>query len=206
MLIVSPNQEFSFTYQAYDQVSSLFVKFTLYDVSSGVPVLLTTVTATYASLGAYIGGYTAISGKTYLVIGLVYTDNTYTSIDTNRSPMCGVWQSADAGPNFFGFAYGAYDQAAGLFPRATIYDVSTGSPVFSSFVIPVYAIAGIYFGSMDGVLGKTYQAITAVYTDNGYTTSDLNRSPGVDSFDCFVGSGGGGGVFIQRAVLTGHNL
>lgn len=207
MEIVAAAQLFSFNYTAYDQPSNLFISFSIYDVSSGSAVFLTRVNGVYAAFGSYMGGYTAQLGKTYLVIGVVYTDGTYTTPDTSRSPTANLYQASNGTITFLPFVYPSYDQATGLSARGAVYDVSSGSPVFVQNQAMSYVAFGVYFGAFTGTTGKTYNILGVIYTSGSFSTVDLTRAPSSDEFDCITFSGG---VTIYNslvnATLTGQNL
>lgn len=76
---------FNINYPSYDLNTGLFVRASVYDVS-GAPSLLGTVNLSHVASGVYSGSYTASAGVVYLVISLVYTDGTYSTVDTTRAP------------------------------------------------------------------------------------------------------------------------
>ena len=205
MEIIAGGQPFSFNYAAYDQSTALFVAFNIYDVSTGTSVFLSQVISTYSAFGIYMGGYSPQPGKSYLIIGVVYTDNTYATPNLNYSPSAEFYQVPASGVTFLPFGYGTYDQNAAIFVKASVYDMSTGSPVFVQAVSTAYVAFGVYFGHFTGTLGKTYQIAEIVYTDNTYTTVDTSRSPGCDDFDCIALTAGTVNNYFQ-ATLIGQSL
>lgn len=181
MNIVQTNQIFSFNYTDYNQSPDLFVAFNIYDATTGTPVFIEKVIADYSANGAYIGSYDPASDKTYLVIGVVYTTDTYTVVDTTRPATSAVFQVAQNGVViFFGFTYTAYDQAANLDLHTSLYAVTTGVPVFQQTLPISYVAFGVYFGSFTGVLGNSYQVISVAYDG---ASPDYTRAPSCDEFD-----------------------
>lgn len=182
------SSNFSFNYTAYDQSPSLFVAFSIYDVSTGSANFLTKVVATYSATGAYMADYLGVSGKTYLVIGIVYTSNTYSTPDASRSPSAETFQVFGGVVTFLGVAYAAYDQSAILNVQGAVYDMTTGSPVLIQTIAMTEVAFGVYFGSFTGTIGETYQITQVVYTDNTFVTPNYLYAPGCDAFDCITGS------------------
>ncbi len=204
MELIPQGLPFSFNYTAYDLDASLFVGFSLYDVTTGTPVFIQNVTGVYSANGSYVGSFTSLPGKTYLIIGVVYTSDTYATVDTTRGPTCKVYQAAAAEILMSGFAYGAFSQANGLFLQARIYDMTTGAPVFVQTQTMAHVAFGVYFGSFTGEIGHCYQIVQAVYTDNTYETVNTNWPPSTDDFISFVFSN-----FVNafnEATLTGQLL
>lgn len=81
------------------------------------------------------------------------------------------------------FNYATFDEVSGLYVAGSIYDISTGSPVFVSKVGMTNQASGIYVGSFTPVAGHFYLVICAVYTDAGFTTPDTTRAPGATNYD-----------------------
>lgn len=69
-----------FEYTAEDSNTGLNVAMKTYDTSSGSPVFVSTVAMVHVVNGTYLGYFTPVLGKTYLVNKTVYTDNTYTAL------------------------------------------------------------------------------------------------------------------------------
>lgn len=198
MQLVQVNEVFSFNYTAYDQADDLYVAFQIYDISSDTPVFLDQVQATYSAFGSYLGNYTAAINKSYGVIGLVYTDNTYSTVDTSRAPSADVFQTFGNSVLYLPFLYSAFDQAGSLYVRASIYNMTSGSPSLAATANMTEIDFGVYFGSYVGTSLNTYAVIGVVYTSNSYATPDYNYAPSSDSFDC-IQSGLG---VIGAAYLT----
>lgn len=177
---------FSFNYTAYDQNDSLLVSFSVYDLSGSNPALLGTVVGVYAGFGVYTGQFVGVPGKTYLVIGAVYMDNSYTIPDPDRSPGADCFQMVSGSVVLLAFNYAAYDQASDLNIRATVYDNTTGTPVSVGTVEMPFVAIGVYAAKFTGQLGKNYIIASVVYTDNTFATVDPNRAPGCDNFDCIT--------------------
>ena len=204
MRLIKPLQEFSFSYPAYDQNASLFVAFNIYNVSTGVPVFVSKVIATYTAYGAYLASYVPGSGQTFLIIGVAYTDNTYSTVDTTRAPSCDTWQTTDTVNYFFNFVYGAYDQNTSLYALAKIYQVVADVPTFVGSYAMTHIAFGVYYANFSGTNGITYQAVQMIFLDSGYTTPDPNRSPNVDEYDAFNISTYS--LLVSEAALTGQSL
>lgn len=203
MKFIEPGQPFSFCYQAFDQVTDLFVQARVYDVSTGTPVLLDTVIMQSAGIGLYTGSYPAQSLTSYLVIALVYTSDLYTVIDTNRAPWAECYKSTDAPTSFMLFNYGAFDQYTGMDVAANIFDITTGDPVFVTQTPMSEVYAGVYFGSSNGNVPHCYAVNTSVYTDGTYTVVDTDRPSGSDVFELLEP-----GVifnFTPELILTGQS-
>jgi len=82
----------------------------------------------------------------------------------------------------FSFNYSTYDQAAGLFVAARIYNVTSGVPIFDSQVAMAELQDGVYSGQFTGLYGQSYLVISAVYLDGTYTTLDTSRAPAAECF------------------------
>ncbi len=205
MRIVTSTQKFAFNYTAYDQSPSLYVAFSIYNVTTGSAVFVQKVNATYAGFGSYTGTFTGLLSATYLIIGVVYTDNTYSTPDTSRPPTADTYQVVSGGITYFAFAYATYDQATGLSIQGTVYDVTTGSPVLSSNPSFTYVAFGVYFATFTASLGHTYDALGIVYTDGTFVTPDNTRAPSSDEFDSFT-AGGGTTFILPTATLVGQSL
>lgn len=173
---------FQFNYPAASLDNSLFVRATIFDISDGLATEVDTVDLDFTAIGTYSGSYTAASGKTYLVVALVYTDGTYATVDDNYAPWANIYKAQDAPLLFYAFNYGAYDLDESLFIATSIYSLSG----FVTKVNLAHVLGGVYFGTFTGVLNTAYAAITGVYTDNTYTVIDDNRSPAADSFQQFA--------------------
>lgn len=205
MEIIQGAQVFNFNYAAYDQNNSLFVQFRVYDVSSGTPVFLANVTGQAAGFGVYTGTYSGSFGQSFLVIGAVFTDGSFTALNGLYGPDANCFQILSAGGvTFLPFNYATYDANPALFIRASVSDLSSGSPVFVQNVVMHHLVLGVYFGSFSGVLSKTYMISSAVYTDGTYSTIDFNRAPAAESFDCISAT-----VVVlelDNAILVGQSL
>lgn len=181
MQIVKAGVPFNFNYPVYDQNPSLNVLASVYDVTSGTPVFVIDVMMVFAS-AAYSGNFTPVAGKTYLVIVLVYTDNTFDTIDTTREPWTDCYQEATANGSLIAFNYGAFDLSSSLYVKAKIFNTLSGVPVLAGSTPMAHVLGGVYFGSFASAVGNPYLVTKTVYVDSGYTNPDLNRAPGADSF------------------------
>jgi hypothetical protein len=183
MQFIEAGQNFSFNYTTYDQNTGLFVAFSVYNVTTGSAVFVQKINGANIGFGCYSADLMGVAAQTYLIIGLVYTDGTYTTIDTTRAPTADVFQVLQSTTTFFGFALAAFDLASGLDVKATVYKMTSGSPVLDSTDVMTEVLAGVYFGSFSGSVGNTYQIISLVYTDNTFTTPDLSYSPSAQGYD-----------------------
>jgi hypothetical protein len=184
MIVIQADQNFSFNYTTYDQNDSLFVGFNVYDVTTGTPVFLQLIEATYAGFGSYVGSYLSEPGKTYVVIGVVYTNGSFNVVDTTRSPSSDVYQVFSGAILDLGFVYSTYDFSSSLSVQATVYNTTNGTPVLESTVVMDYINFGVYYGSYAGEALQSFQVIGVVYTNNTYATPNLNYAPSSDSFEC----------------------
>lgn len=202
MELVTTNQKFNFNWTAYDQSPSLFVGFDLFDVTTGTAVFIQTITAAYAGFGVYTGTYTSgTPGNTYLVIGFAATDGTLSSVNPLYGPTCESFQVMYVSVTFLPINYATYDANDGLFIKAHVYDITTGTPTLVTSVVLNDIDIGVYFGHFTGTLGHTYAINTAVYTDGTYLTIDTNRAPGCESFDCISLNTTFVTVELQQAIL-----
>lgn len=84
----------------------------------------------------------------------------------------------------FPFCYQTDDQETGLFVRALIYNVTTGSPVYESAVQMIGTSDGLYSGGFVSTASQSYFVIGLVYTDDTYMEIDETRSPWVECYKC----------------------
>lgn len=207
MQIVEAGIPFSFSYAAFDQTTGLFVQASIYDITSGSAVFVTKVNMAHVSSGMYSGNYTGSSGKTYLVIAIVYTDSGYTTVDTTRAIASDCYQDSSGSCSKAFYDYAAFDQVTNLFVAGSVYNVSSGSPVFVSTTAMTHVILGVYFGSFSMSASGTYEVIEAVYTDSGFTTLDTTRAPGSDAFQAFSIGGNSADPGIANVKLgTAYNI
>lgn len=200
MQYVQSSIEFNFNYGAYDQNDSLFVAAQIYEVTTGTPVFLEQVEMTNFEDGVYFGTYTGDGLKAYLIIIAVYTDGTYTSLDSNYTPSAECYQELGDNLTRFFFNYGAYDFADDLFIAANIQQVGVAPDVAQ---VPMdYVTLGVYFGSMVGALGDNYIVSKVVYTDGTYVTPDATRAPGTDSIQLLSPSGAAINNIMRLATLV----
>lgn len=199
MNLYNAGQRFGLNYAAYDLAEDLDIRFKVYDISSGTAVLLETLTADFVALGTYETSYVPVSGKIYLFIGLAYTGSTPTPY---RAPV--VYTYREVGSLMLATAYATYDQNDALYIQTSIYDASTSTPAFIQNTAMALVGFGVYLAMYIGADGKSYQLLSAVYTDNTYDTVDTNRAPLADGMDVV----GDVEVVIelQNAVLEGQEL
>lgn len=204
MQIFDADSPFTMNYATYDQNEGLYVAFSIYDITTGSAVYVTKVSAAHLAFGIYTAQYTGVASKTYLAIGAVYADVGHTVLAQYRAPICETYQAKDVELTTLAFSYGAYDENDSLFLRASIYDVTTGTPtlVGSSNLTNVYA--GVYFGSYVGLVNHNYEIAVAVYTDGNYAEVDPNRSPACFGFECILLSGVT--LILNDAILEAQSL
>lgn len=183
MQIVQPGQNFSFNYTDPFQRDTLFIRFEVWDVSA-TPALVATVNGQYTSNGSYMGIYQGVAGDQFMVIGLVYTDGTYTTIDTSAGQTTDVYQIVPSNGSIttLGFSYASYDYSSALHLRATIWNMTSGAPVSAGNATMAHVAHGVYFGNYVAVADSTYGALMVVYTSGSFATPDTNYSPGSPSF------------------------
>lgn len=206
MKLVQASMPFTFNYTAYDLNAGLFIGFRVYDVSSGTPVLLTTVHGALANFGAYVGNYTPLANKTYMIIGLVFTDGTYATVDGTRAPSLAFYQTISASVTYLPFGYAAFNLEIDLNLRGTVFDMNSGSPVFVSNVSMVEVENGIYFGHFTGTAGHPYQIASVVYTNNSFSTVDTSWAPACEDYECISTASVNVTNIIRVPTLTGQSL
>lgn len=86
MQIAAAGISLPFEYSAYDQVSTLSVAMRVYDVTTGSPSFVVTIGMTHVTNGTYVGFFTPLANKRYLINKMVYTDGTYAVTSQNYSP------------------------------------------------------------------------------------------------------------------------
>lgn len=175
----------------------------IYDVTSGSPVFVTTVPLVEIQDGFYSGNFFGLSGKTYLVIVLNYIEPDYVTIDVARAPWAEIYKEDSAPVGFMGFNYGAFDLESDLNVYANIFNCTTGTPEFDSQVLMDHVLGGVYFGSANGESNNCYDVLKFVYQDAGITVDD-NWSPGSDTIQLL--SGGPGQTIFIGAKLIGQQL
>lgn len=84
-MIVKAGAPFSYNYTSFDQDDSLFVLARIWDVT-GTPTLVDSVEMENTEFGNYFGTFIPLSNKTYSIVMVVFTDDTYTVVDDTRSP------------------------------------------------------------------------------------------------------------------------
>lgn len=80
------------------------------------------------------------------------------------------------------FNYVDINQNNDLFVAASIYNVSTGTPVFVSKVPMDLLQNGYYCGDYEALFSENYLVISLVYTDGTYDTIDTNYAPSAECF------------------------
>lgn len=185
MQIVEKSQPFTFNYVSIDRADDLPVAFEVWDVTTGTAVFVDAIAGASIGNGSYIGSFESSAEKTFLIIGAVFTDGSFTTPDLNYSPDAESYQVAGFFLSTLAFTYGTYDQAEGLAIRAAVYDFSTGSPVFVQNIVLTLVSLGVYLGIFNGSVQHTYAIESVVYTSGSFLTVDLNRLPSCDNFTAF---------------------
>lgn len=90
MVVAASGKDTYFDYSAYDGQGTLSIAMKIYDISS-LPTpatLIATVAMTHVFNGSYSGKYNfpATGSKVYLVQISVYTDGTFTTLNSTYSP------------------------------------------------------------------------------------------------------------------------
>lgn len=186
MDIVQGAIPFAINYVDAFQADDLFVAALVYDVTTGTPVFEERVDMVHTAYGSYVGTFEGVAGHTYLTIAAVYTDGTFTTADTNYAPASNEVQCLLGSVSFFAFDYTDYDQSGSLFIRASIFDVTDGTPELIDTVVMEHVALGCYFGSFEGEVGSAYETSKMVFTDGTYTTPATDRAAGSDSFQGFA--------------------
>lgn len=90
----------------------------------------------------------------------------------------------------------------GLFARAAIYDITSGSPVFVNNAVMSEVTPGSYLATMIPVAGTSYFVVKRVYTNNSFTTVDSNYSPSTESFQSIDFTQPSSNVAITGEILA----
>lgn len=181
MLYIKPGIPFSFNYVDGNLTSGLNIQASVFDVTNGIPALIDQIPLVEIEDGYYFGDELSVSGKTYLVISVPYTDNTFAVIDTSKSPSAEIYKTYDAPFDLVGFNYGVFNQNAGLSIQGNIFDVTNGTPTLVDQVPMPHIMAGVYYGFFSGTIDHAYEIVKLVYTNNSFSTVNTNYSPGSDS-------------------------
>lgn len=206
MDLVDADSAFCFNYVDFGQDDSLFVRAEIYDVTSGTAVFLQYVVMDAVGVGLYSGNFTGDSGKTYLIISLIYTDGTYTTPDPDRAPNSHCIQVIGLDVTYFAFSFAAFNQLETLAVADTVYNLSSGLPVFVEKTIMSHVAHGVYFGGYTGSINQTYQVLSVVYTDGSLLTPDDFYAPGCESFQGIIGNDSPVFLKLAGAALVGQSL
>lgn len=195
-MLINPNQSFPLTFSTIDATSSWDVAAKVYDVTTGTPVLVSTVTLSPTIVsGVYVGAFTPAADKAYFVITGVFTDGTFATPDTDYSPDSANFETYTTDTSILNFNYSAYDQNATLTISATVFNATDN--IHSSVSLSHVAM-GAYYGRFVGAVGKSYYIAKLA--------TDLSYSPGSDEFqgyDLAGGSGSGAGTITLPGIVTG---
>lgn len=181
------------SYTAFDFSNALSVAAKIYDMSSGSPVLVQTSGLANLANGSYWFSFTPNSAKNYLANIAVYTDGTFTSLDSGYSP-----SDLPFGTGASVLSYTSYIAQSGLFIRAAIYDTTTGSAVFVQNLVLSLMVNGTYYGLFTVTAAHQYIASVAVYTDGTYTSINPLYTPTDLEFP--LATGGSGGTSIDPGI------
>ena len=164
------------SYTSWDALTSLYVQAKIYDMSSGTASLVGTYDLTSLKNGTYIYSFAATAGKKYLANIAVFTDGTYTTLDLpNHVP---VDYEFSVNSNQTVLTFTAFDASSGLYPQATVYDMSTGSPVLVGTFNLSYLVNGTYYTTaFQADPTKEYAVNISVYTSNTYGTLNSSYTP-----------------------------
>lgn len=89
---------FPIGYAAYDQEIALFIRAHVFNITSGLPVVVGTTDLVHEGFGAYSGRFVGGgNGDLYSVVSVVYTDGTYATPEPTRSPGKNELQFVDLG-------------------------------------------------------------------------------------------------------------
>lgn len=176
-MLVRPSVQ-CFNYGTYDRVTGLYVAAKIYDITTlGSPIFVSLVPMTDQSNGNYVGSFIPQINKTYLVIAVVFTDNTYATVNIDRPPAGGVYDCPVSGTAILNFAYGAYDFKDDLSIAAEVFDLTSGAPVLVDTSVMTYVDLGFYVGQYTGANGETYSVFK--------NPSDTNYAFDVEPFQAF---------------------
>lgn len=170
MAIPGVSQSFVVTFDS----DTLNAGMSVYDFTGSVPVLVSGPTAMDLFYGTtYVGSFTPLPNREYLIFKAVYTDNTFATLDSN------YFESSEA----IGFTaevpFAVSFDSPGLPVALSIYD---DSPALIYGPIAMTNVVGnTYVGKYTPDPTKSYLVITAVYTDNTFTILDDNYSQGSSS-------------------------
>ena len=195
---VNGGQLTSVNYLAFDQVSTLKVAASIYDITTNTPTLIGSPSAlTYQTAGMYIGSFTPVAGHYYLVITAVYLDAGFTTLDPQRAPKAENYDAPTVDTTKLNFNYAAYDEAIGLAVTASITNVTNALTVTQAMF---HVAMGVYLGQYAGTVGKTY-AVTKY-------SSDPFRAPGSDSFQCYALNSSVINItnYLSQATLVGPSV
>lgn len=78
---------FAFDYTDPYQATGLFVQAKIWDITSGTPTVVASVTMSHVLAGCYFGSFVGADGHTYVAEKVVYTDSGFTTPDATRAPL-----------------------------------------------------------------------------------------------------------------------
>lgn len=102
--------------------TGLFAQASIYDDSTGTPVHVADVALSELVPGTYVGGFVPLASKSYAVVKRVFTDGTYTTVNTDYPASSEAFQSVD-------FSAGGGGGGSGLEPN-TITMVVDEEPIY----------------------------------------------------------------------------
>lgn len=108
-----------FTYAAYDFADDLPLQATVYNTTTGSPVLEDTVEFEYVDLGVYYGSYDGEVLQSFQILGVVYTTDSFTIVNLDYAPSSESFECVQGALGVIGAAYlvSQYGQTINFGPR-----------------------------------------------------------------------------------------
>jgi hypothetical protein len=78
--------DFVIDYSAYDLAEDLYVRSKIYDITTGTAVFDSNLDLNHVVNGSYANVFAADPSKTYFINTMVYSDNTFASVNTEYTP------------------------------------------------------------------------------------------------------------------------
>lgn len=176
-----------FEYTSYDGQSGKFIGMTVFDTTSGTPVQvnLTPIAMAHMFQGTYVGYFTPDPNKNYIVHKMVYTDITYTVLNTNYSP----------GSESFSTQFSSLAEFIWNFDISAI--VGAAKAGFVLYTIPVASV----------IADAVWNALRATHTLVGSFGEALQgiitptRAANLDNLDMPISSISTGGLSAAESVV-----
>lgn len=147
-----------FVYTTYDFATGLFIKAQIYNTTTGSPVLQTSTNLNYIAFGVYFGSFEGDLTKNYQIIGVVYTDGTYTVVNYNYAPSSISFMVIGSTPDPLPTTSTLIDVSALMYDPDFVYPMSliTRLPTVNTHGENVITETTINsFGSIQPASGKT---------------------------------------------------